>query len=69
MTDSNIDQVKQLVRVDRGLTVRMISEELSIGRDTMWKILTENLQTRKLCAKMVPKILSKYQIQQRFTGC
>ena len=35
----------------------------------MWKILTENLKMHKLCAKMVPKILSKYQRQQRFTVC
>ena len=68
-TDSNINRVKQLVRADRRLTVRMICEELSIGRDTVWKILTENLKMRKLCAKMVPKILSKYQRQQRFTVC
>ena len=67
-TDTNIDRVKQLVRIDRRLTVRMISE-LSIDRDIVWKILTENLEMRKLCAKMVPKILSEYQKQQRFTVC
>ena len=65
-TDSNIDRVKQLLRVDRRLTVRMISEELFIGRDIVWKILTENLEMRKLCAKMVSKILSEYQKQQKF---
>ena len=68
-TDSNIDRVKQLVRADRRLTVRMICEELLIGRDALCKILTGNLKMRKLCAKMVPKILSEYQRQQRFTVC
>ena len=68
-TDSNIDRVKQLVRADRRLTLRMICEELSIGKDAVWKILTENLKMRKLCAKMVPKILSEYQRQRRFTVC
>ena len=68
-TDSNIDRVKQLVHADRRLTVKMICEELSIGRDAVWKILTENLKMPKLCAKMVPKILSKHQRQQRFTVC
>ena len=67
--DSNIDRVKQLVRVDHRLTVRMISEKLSIGRDTVWKIFTENLEMHKLCAKMVPKIPSKYQKQRRFIVC
>ena len=35
-TDSNIDRVKQLVRADRRLTVRMISEKLSIGRGAVF---------------------------------
>ena len=34
-TDSNIDQVKQLVRANRRLTLRMICEEPSIGRDAV----------------------------------
>ena len=34
-TDSNIDRVKQLVHADRRLTVRMICEERSIGRDAV----------------------------------
>ena len=59
--DSNIDRVKQMVRVDCRMTVRIISEELSISRDTVWKILTKNLEMRKLCAKMVPKIFSEYK--------
>ena len=58
-----------MVRVDRRLTVRMIYEKLSIGRDTVWKILTENLEMRKLCAKMVPRILSEYQKQRKLTVC
>ena len=34
-TDSNIDRLKQLVHADRRLTVRMICEELSSGRDAV----------------------------------
>ena len=54
-TDSNIDRVKQLVCVDRRLTVRMISEEFSIGRKTVWKILTENLEMRKFVRKWLQR--------------
>ena len=68
-TDSNIDHVKQLVHADCRPIVRMICEELSISRDTVWKILTENLKKHNLCAKTVPKILSEYQKQRRFTVC
>ena len=31
----NIERVKQMVRADRRLTVRMIAEELSINKDTL----------------------------------
>ena len=53
---------------DCRLTVRMISVELSIGKDTVLKIRIENLEMSKLCAKVVLKILSEYQKQQRFTS-
>ena len=55
-TDSNIDRVKQLVRVDYRLTVRMISEEFSIGRDTCGKSL---LKTWK-CASRVRKWFQRF---------
>uniref|UniRef100_A0A8C4WUG0 Mos1 transposase HTH domain-containing protein n=1 Tax=Eptatretus burgeri TaxID=7764 RepID=A0A8C4WUG0_EPTBU len=68
-TMKNIERVKQMVHTDRRLTVRMIAEELSINKDTVWSIITENLEMRKVCAKMVPKLLSEYQKQQRVTAC
>ena len=57
-TADNIERVKQMVRADRRLMVRMIAEELSINKDTVWSIITENLEIRKVCAKVVPKLLS-----------
>ena len=47
----------------------MIAEELSINKATVWIIITENLEMRKMCAKMVPKLLSEDQKQQRVTVC
>ena len=47
----------------------MISEELSINKDAVWSIITENLEMRKVCAKMVPKLLSEDQKQQRVNVC
>ena len=43
----NIERVKQMVRADRRLTVRMIAEELSINKDTVWSIISENLEMHK----------------------
>ena len=68
-TMDNIERVKQMVNADRRLTVRMIAEELSINKDTFWSIITENLKMCKVCAKIVHKLLSEDQKQQRVTVC
>ena len=68
-TADNIERVKQMVRADHRLTVRMIAVELSINKDTVWSIITENLEMRKVCTKVVPKLLSEDQKEQRVTVC
>jgi predicted transcriptional regulator len=47
------------VRENCQLTVRNIAEQTNIYRETIWKILTEDVDMRKVCAKMVPKELTK----------
>ena len=68
-TDENITRVKQLVRSDRRLTVRMISDELSLNRESVQTILLHDLGMREVCAKMVLKILSEDQKQNRVKIC
>jgi len=46
------------VRSDRRLTLRMISSELNLNRFTAHQILTQDLDVRKVCVKMVPKNLT-----------
>jgi DNA-directed RNA polymerase sigma subunit (sigma70/sigma32) len=41
------------------LTVSTIAEQANIDRETVRKILTEGLDMRKVCAKMVPKELTE----------
>ena len=41
------------------MTVRSIAEQLNIDRETVRKILTEDLDMRKVCAEMVPKELAE----------
>jgi hypothetical protein len=43
------------VRENRRLTVWSIVEQVNIDRETVKKILTEDLDMRKACAKIVPK--------------
>lgn len=55
-TDVNIERLRVLVQADRRLTIRMLSEELGINKETVRQMLHENLSVRKLCAKLVPKV-------------
>ena len=66
ITEEIIVKVRQIVRENRRLTVRSIAEQLNIGRETVRKILTEDLDMKKVCAKMVPKELTEEQKQRRF---
>jgi len=43
------------------LTVRSIAQQVNIDRETVRKILTEDLDMRKVCAKMVQKELTEEQ--------
>jgi len=59
--NENIDHVCSLVLSDRRLTVRMIAEELGLGKSSIHTILTEHLDMKKVCAKIVLKLLTPEQ--------
>lgn len=61
MTEVNVEQVKQIVHVDCQLTVEMIAHQLDMKKDSVWKIITDDLDMRKVCAKMVPRVLNDDQ--------
>ena len=58
-TEENIAKVRQIVRENRRLTVRSIAEQMNNNRETVKKILTEDLDKRKVCGKMAPKELTE----------
>jgi len=64
-TEENIAKVCQILRENLRLTVMSIAEQVNIDRETVRKILTEDLDMRKVCAKMVPKELTEEQKQRR----
>jgi len=68
-TEENIAKICQIVCENHRLTVRSIAEQVNIDRKTVRKILTEDLDMRKVCAKMVPKELTEEQKQRRVTIC
>jgi len=64
-TEESIPKVHQIVRENRRQTVKSIAEQANIDRETIRKILTEDLDMRKVCAKMVPQELTEEQKQRR----
>ncbi|XP_074228786.1 protein GVQW3 isoform X1 [Camelus bactrianus] len=56
-TDENIQKVKDLVCSNRQLTVRMMAEELNLDKETVRLILKENLNMKKVSAKVASGIL------------
>ena len=68
-TKNNVERVRSLVRLDRRLTLRMISSELNLNRFTVHQILTQDLDMRNECTKMVPKNLTTEQKANRRVEC
>jgi hypothetical protein len=59
--DENVTKMRDLLRSDQHLTVRMTSSVLNLNRQTVHEILTFELGMQKICAKLVPKILTNEQ--------
>ena len=54
-TPEIIDQIHELILEDRRISVKSIAEQLGISRERVGPIIHEDLDTRKLSAKWVPK--------------
>jgi transposase len=53
-----IANVREMVTRDRRLTLRMMSNELNISKETILQILHEDLRKRKICAEFIPHSLT-----------
>ena len=50
---------------DRRITLQMIADRLNIGKETVWRIVTEDLGKRKICMRFVSHALTTEQKQER----
>lgn len=64
----NIEAVRQLVKEDRRLTVRELSDDLGISIGSCHMILTEDLGMRRVAAKFVPRLLTADQKEARLAA-
>jgi len=69
VTDDNTGKVRAVIRKDRRLGVRTVAEEVNLDRKIVRQILREELNMRKFCAQMVPKLLSDEQKDRRKELC
>jgi len=60
-----IDQIHELIFVDRRISAKSIAEQLGISRERVGFIIHEDLDMRKLSTKWVPKCLNADQKRQR----
>ena len=57
------------VRDDRRLTIRMMANELSISCERVWTIITKDLEMKKICSKMIPRLLNEDKMERRVQVC
>ncbi|KAJ8954951.1 hypothetical protein NQ318_000381 [Aromia moschata] len=68
-TDENIEKIGKLIREDRRLSIRGLAEITGIDKECVRQILHESFNMRKVCAKMVPKLLAPEQKESRMNIC
>ncbi|UYV61595.1 hypothetical protein LAZ67_1005470 [Cordylochernes scorpioides] len=68
-TDENVDRVLEVLRTDRRLSIQQIADTLHMSTFVVHGIVTEDLQMRKVCAKLVPKLLTQDQKELRVLRC
>jgi transposase len=64
---NTITNVREMVTQDGQLTLRMMSHELNINKETIRQIFHEDLRKRKICATFYS--LTDEQKQRRLTSC
>ncbi|GFW86209.1 protein GVQW3 [Trichonephila clavipes] len=64
-TAENEQRLRHLLNTDQRLSVPMITEQLGMDKMVVHKIISEDLGMRKICAKLVPKVLTDVKNQNR----
>jgi len=57
-TDANIKKVGEIVQQNHHLSIRAVAELINIDKETVQQILHNNFNMKKVCLKMVPRLLT-----------
>ena len=64
-TEENVESVRHLLIEGRRTTLQVIADRLNTGKETVPRIVTEDLEKRMICARYVPHALTTEQKQER----
>jgi len=64
-TSDNVANVQAVLDSDRRLSVRFIADQVGLPKSIVHEIVMTGLQMRKVCAKLVPKVLIDEQKENR----
>jgi len=67
--DNNVEKISQLLLQNRHLSLRMLAEEVNIGKDTVRKIVVEDLRKQKICSRFVPHCVTPEEKDRRVAAC
>jgi len=67
--DNNAEKISQLLLQNRHLSLRMLADEANIGKDTVRRIVVEDLRKLKICSRFVPHSLIPEQKDRRTAAC
>ena len=59
--DANIERVRELVHRDHHFTICIMADKLGMDKESVRSILVDTLGMWKVCAKMVPRLLTQEQ--------
>jgi len=68
-TDANIEKVGENVQQNRRLSIRAGAELINIDKETVRQILHNNFNMKKVCSKMVQRLLTLEQKETRMNIC
>ena len=68
-TDAKIEKVGEIFRQNRRLSFRAFAELINIDKETVRQILHKNFNMKKVCSKMVPRLLTPEQKEIRMNIC
>jgi len=67
--DENVEKIRQKINEDRRFTLDELAEATGVSWSSCQRILTQDLNMRRVSAKFVPRLLTEDQRQSRLTVC